>query len=137
RDVACGGGARSHRGGPREPPAPAGAGPRPHGRRSLRPPLRGPGECERGGQVTLPAPLACAQYVKAATCWRSSSDRRARSSTAAPTSSTTSVVVVAADATPVIDTAMSPEPDAASAAARDISAVVAVCSSTAEAIVSR
>ena len=39
--------------------------------------------------------------------------------------------MVAAVATPVIDTAMSPEPDAASAAARDISVVVAVCSSTA------
>ena len=46
------------------------------------------------------------------------------------------VVVAAAEATPVMLDAISPEPVAASVTLRLISLVVAVCSSTAEAIVS-
>ena len=60
----------------------------------------------------------------------------ASSWTAVPICATTSDAVPAAVATPTMFCAISPYPVAASVTERDISVVVAVCSSTAEAMVS-
>ena len=60
----------------------------------------------------------------------------ASSLTEAPIWPITSLELAAVRATPVMLAAISPEPDAASVTDRDISLVVAVCSSTADAIVS-
>ena len=61
---------------------------------------------------------------------------RASSLTASPIWPSVCEDAAAEAATPLMFTAISPEPVAASATPRDISLVVAVCSSTAEAIVS-
>src|SRR6478735_9893021 len=76
------------------------------------------------------------QYRNRDTWPRRSSDIRASSATAEPIWLRVWEDWVAAEATPVMLVAISPEPVAASATERDISVVVAVCSSTAEAIVS-
>ena len=81
--------------------------------------------------------LRCdAQYRKCETRARRSSDVRAISPIAAPIWLRVSDDELAEVATPVMFVAISPDPAAASPTDRDISVVVAVCSSTGDAIVS-
>ena len=75
------------------------------------------------------------QYVKSATRSWSSVDIRARSATDAAIRVTTSLAVAAAEATDSMFAAMSPEPAAACVTDREISLVVADCSSIAPAMV--
>src|SRR5690606_20453665 len=92
---------------------------------------RGAAVVRRPSRGTSPA-----QCVNCATRACRSADIRASSSAAPLSWPRTSVVVTAAVATPVMLVAISPEPVAASVTLRAISLVVAVCSSTAEAMVS-